>query len=94
MSTMRQNTAIPDRPAVADTDADADPMPRPPASPEPDACCHSGCTYCVDDLYQDELDNYRSEIEKKHPGEISNEREALLLLPRRGQPLVREWTFV
>jgi hypothetical protein len=58
MSTMQHNTDRQDRPAVAD----ADPMPQPPASPEPDACCHSGCTYCVDDLYQDELDNYRAAL--------------------------------
>lgn len=58
MSTMRHNTDLQDRPAADD----ADPMPQAPASPEPDACCHSGCTYCVDDLYQDELDKYRAAL--------------------------------
>nr|WP_093383287.1 oxidoreductase-like domain-containing protein [Rugamonas rubra] len=58
--TRQQNTDLQDQPAVAE--AEADPMPQPPASPEPDACCHSGCTYCVDDLYQDELDNYRAAL--------------------------------
>ncbi|MBJ7313319.1 oxidoreductase-like domain-containing protein [Rugamonas sp. CCM 8940] len=46
-------------PSAADAN---DPMPQAPASPEPDACCHSGCTYCVDDLYQDELDSYRAAL--------------------------------
>ena len=66
MSTMQQtrqqNADLQDQPAVADAKAEADPMPQAPASPEPDACCHSGCTYCVDDLYQDELDKYRAAL--------------------------------
>jgi hypothetical protein len=60
MSTMQQTRQ--QNPDLQDPPADADPMPQPPASPEPDACCHSGCTYCVDDLYQDELDSYRAAL--------------------------------
>jgi len=39
-----------------------DPKPEPPVPPEPGDCCHSGCTYCVDDLYQEELDRYREAL--------------------------------
>jgi hypothetical protein len=69
MSTMQQSQQEkqpeqqPEQQDIKDQSAvDGDPMPQPPASPEPDACCHSGCTYCVDDLYQDELDNYREAL--------------------------------
>lgn len=51
-------------------DPDSDPRPQPPASPEADACCHSGCNYCVEDLYQQELDEYRvalREWQQRHP---------------------------
>ncbi|XLZ69812.1 oxidoreductase-like domain-containing protein [Massilia sp. SR12] len=35
-----------------------DPKPQPPAEPGPDDCCHSGCTWCVLDLYYDDLERY------------------------------------
>ena len=40
----------------------ADPQPEPPVPPEPGDCCHSGCAYCVEDLYQEALDRYRAEL--------------------------------
>ena len=40
----------------------ADPQPEPPVPPEPGDCCHSGCTYCVDDLYQEALERYRADL--------------------------------
>lgn len=36
-----------------------DPMPVAPRQPGDDACCHSGCVYCVHDLYTEELQQYR-----------------------------------
>jgi hypothetical protein len=46
-----------------DTAAPADdPKPQPPAEPGPDDCCHSGCTWCVLDLYYDDLERYRSAL--------------------------------
>lgn len=39
-----------------------DPKPTPPAPPGPDDCCHSGCTWCVLDLYQEELERYRADL--------------------------------
>lgn len=39
-----------------------DPKPEPPVPPEPGDCCHSGCAYCVDDLYQEALDRYRADL--------------------------------
>jgi hypothetical protein len=36
-----------------------DPKPEAPTPPAPGDCCQSGCTYCVEDLYQEELDRYR-----------------------------------
>jgi len=47
-----------------------DPKPQPPTPPEPGDCCHSGCTYCVDDIYQEELDRYREALQAwqtRHP---------------------------
>ena len=43
---------------------DDDPMPVEPRRPDSDACCHSGCQFCVQDLYEDELDRYRAELAK------------------------------
>ncbi|WP_373996679.1 oxidoreductase-like domain-containing protein [Duganella sp. 1224] len=48
-----------------------DPKPQPPTPPAPGDCCHSGCTYCVEDLYQEELDRYRAALrawELRHAG--------------------------
>ena len=36
-----------------------DPPPEPPAPPDDNACCNSGCTYCILDMYQEELAAYR-----------------------------------
>jgi len=33
-----------------------------PTPPGPDDCCHSGCTWCVMDLYQEELERYQKEL--------------------------------
>jgi hypothetical protein len=44
------------------TPAADDPMPVPPQPPQPGDCCHSGCTFCVEDMYQDELERYRAAL--------------------------------
>lgn len=33
--------------------------PEPPLAPADEECCRSGCPYCVFDIYQDELEQYR-----------------------------------
>ncbi len=50
-------TAIPTATSTA-TDL-SDPPPLAPPEPDPYACCNSGCDYCVLDMYQDELAQYR-----------------------------------
>ena len=39
-----------------------DPMPAEPPRPGPDDCCHSGCAWCVQDMYEDAMDRYRAEL--------------------------------
>lgn len=48
-----------------------DPRPIPPEPPLPGDCCDSGCTVCVHDSYQEELDHYRVQLAAwlaRHPG--------------------------
>jgi hypothetical protein len=33
-------------------------MPVAPEPPDPNACCHSGCAHCVEDLYAEERAAY------------------------------------
>ncbi|MBW0448428.1 hypothetical protein EN871_29545 [bacterium M00.F.Ca.ET.228.01.1.1] len=35
-----------------------DPKPQPPVQPDLDDCCHSGCSPCVFDLYDEALERY------------------------------------
>ena len=35
-----------------------DPPPHPPERHDLDDCCHSGCTHCVFDLYDEALERY------------------------------------
>lgn len=39
--------------------ASPDLPPEPPERPDDNACCNSGCTCCILDIYQDELAAYR-----------------------------------
>ncbi|MFT4069868.1 oxidoreductase-like domain-containing protein [Paraburkholderia sp.] len=40
------------------TPSDDDPPPQPPVKPDLEDCCHSGCTQCVFDLYDEALERY------------------------------------
>jgi hypothetical protein len=37
-------------------------MPQAPRQPQDGECCSSGCTYCVMDLYTEDLHRYRAEL--------------------------------
>ena len=39
-----------------------DPKPLPPPQPAPEDCCRSGCTPCVFDLYDADLQRYEREL--------------------------------
>ena len=52
-----------DSKVIAAVGADADPRPEAPEAPGPDDCCHSGCTYCVEDLYYEALQKYRADLQ-------------------------------
>ena len=48
--------------------------PMPPPKPGKDDCCRSGCTFCVFDLYQDELEQYRLALkawQQRHPDQAA-----------------------
>ncbi|KAJ1753176.1 NADH-cytochrome b5 reductase-like [Coemansia sp. RSA 1290] len=34
-------------------------LPPPPTKPDPDECCHSGCTPCILDTYQEQLEEHK-----------------------------------
>ena len=39
-----------------------DPQPQPPVQPDLDDCCHSGCSPCIFDLYDDALERYKTAL--------------------------------
>lgn len=39
-----------------------DPRPIPPEPPLPGECCDSGCSPCVNDIYSEELQDYRERL--------------------------------
>lgn len=50
---------------------DSDPKPVPPEPPLPSDCCDGGCDRCVNDIYADELEDYRQRLARwreRHPG--------------------------
>lgn len=57
----------------------ADPRPVPPEKPLPNDCCGSGCSVCVLDVYQAELDDYEARLaawRARHPGPDADARAA------------------
>lgn len=54
------NRAVP-RASRQDSSTD-DPRPTPPEPPAQDECCHSGCSPCVFELYEDALDRYEAAL--------------------------------
>ena len=56
----------------------ADPRPLPPEKPLPGDCCGSGCMVCVNDTYQEELDDYEARLASwlvRHPDIGGSRRE-------------------
>ncbi|MFM0727253.1 oxidoreductase-like domain-containing protein [Paraburkholderia strydomiana] len=39
-----------------------DPQPLPPEQPDLNDCCHSGCSPCIFDLYDEALARYRTAL--------------------------------
>ncbi|MGG1949071.1 oxidoreductase-like domain-containing protein [Trinickia sp. NRRL B-1857] len=39
-----------------------DPRPTPPKRPTQDECCHSGCSPCIFELYEEALDRYEAAL--------------------------------
>ena len=59
------------RPDLGEVTASADPRPVPPEKPLPTDCCGSGCTVCVNDAYEQELEYYEAQLvawRLRHPG--------------------------
>jgi hypothetical protein len=47
-----------------------DPRPTPPEKPDLEDCCHSGCSPCVFDLYDEALERYEAALaawKARHP---------------------------
>ncbi|MGN6651507.1 oxidoreductase-like domain-containing protein [Trinickia sp.] len=40
----------------------ADPRPTPPERPTQDDCCHSGCSPCVFELYEEAYERYEAAL--------------------------------
>jgi hypothetical protein len=59
---------------MSDLTPGLDPRPEPPRPPGPDDCCHSGCTWCVFDLYQEELERYQQALKEWEARQQANKR--------------------
>ncbi|MGF6605626.1 hypothetical protein OKW45_000526 [Paraburkholderia sp. WSM4175] len=53
-----------------------DPPPQPPVRPDLDDCCHSGCTQCVFDLYDEALERYELALAAWHKRQAQKARPA------------------
>ncbi|HEY4803297.1 MAG TPA: oxidoreductase-like domain-containing protein [Paraburkholderia sp.] len=62
---------------------DDDPRPQPPARPDIDDCCHSGCDPCIFDLYDQEMDRYRTALAAWEAREAARQVQAQARAPRR-----------
>ncbi len=54
---------------VVDERAD-DPRPVPPEKPLPSDCCGDGCVMCVNDVYEQQLEDYEAALaawQARHP---------------------------
>jgi hypothetical protein len=66
-----------------------DPPPQPPVRPDLDDCCHSGCTQCVFDLYDDALERYEialAQWQKRQAQKAQKVRQAATPTPARAKP--------
>lgn len=64
---------------LPDVTRSADPRPTPPEKPLPTDCCGSGCAVCVNDTYQEELDDYEARLAAwrvRNPGLDAADRRA------------------
>ena len=48
--------------AMSSTALPHDPMPEPPDRPGDNECCNSGCTWCILDMYQENLAAYQEKL--------------------------------
>jgi len=47
---------------MSSTSLPHDPAPQPPVRPGDNECCNSGCTWCILDMYQEELAAYAEKL--------------------------------
>ena len=50
------------QPDVAHVTTSADPRPVPPEPPLPTDCCGDGCAVCVNDAYEEELEDHEARL--------------------------------
>ncbi|MBW9102723.1 hypothetical protein JNB89_03190 [Paraburkholderia phenoliruptrix] len=53
-----------------------DPKPQPPVQPDLDDCCHSGCSPCVFDLYDEALERYEVALAQWQARKMGQAEEA------------------
>ena len=79
-----------------------DPQPQAPSKPGNDECCHSGCTFCVLEMYQEDLAAYEEALRgssaskplQPRPPQASRNRASALdflikSVPLKSVPLIR-----
>lgn len=47
---------------MSSTSLPHDPPPQPPVRPGDNECCNSGCTWCILDMYQEEMAAYQDKL--------------------------------
>ncbi|EGG24905.1 hypothetical protein DFA_03150 [Cavenderia fasciculata] len=81
----QQQQGIQQQPMLIPEELEFEEIPPPPEAPLPDECCGTGCVRCVNDIYEEQMEDYEDIVRIiKHRNKVKQQkRDALGLLPQQ-----------